>query len=119
MLKIERDKLYKLRNGEIVRVLAVDVPGERPVVVYNITVGAAGTRNADGSWRLLTNDRGQRVAHSADIVAEHIEPRVVWVNEYHGRHSYAYPSREDAVKNAPTGMLYAPDRIAVRYVESP
>lgn len=117
MLKIERDKLYKLRNGDIVRVLAVDVPGKRPVVVCNITVGAVGTRNADGSWH--SNDRVQRGEHPADIEAEHIEPKVMWVNEYNGRHSYAYPNREEAVRNAPTGALYAPYRVAVRYVETP
>jgi len=86
MLTIERDKLYKLRNGDIVRVLATDIEGENPIAVVYVAsafcpVGTVSKRDALGRYprhrySILGASRG------LDIVAEHREPRTLYANIY-------------------------------------
>lgn len=68
-LKIERDKRYRTRGGDIVRVLSVDAPGAWPVIgVYE--VGHQIERyGADGRVRSLICES------SGDIIAEVRTPR--------------------------------------------
>jgi hypothetical protein len=48
------------------------------------------------------------------VVKQHVEPKVIWVNEYEGfRQWAAYPDEQEAKNGAGT----AATRIAVKYVE--
>jgi hypothetical protein len=75
-LKIERDKLYKLRNGEIVRVVCVDVPGNYPLMGYAVADSARYLWCADGKNTSCGTS-------PYDIIAEHREPRTFWVKPHH------------------------------------
>lgn len=70
-MKIERDKKYRLRNGDIVRVICVDA-NTSPVIVQNLTTSTLGYRTETGAF---STDVSQH-----DIVAEVREPREFWIN---------------------------------------
>jgi hypothetical protein len=47
------------------------------------------------------------------VVERHVEPKVIWVNEYEGGIRIAYDSEDEAKEGAGSGAI----RIAVKYVE--
>jgi hypothetical protein len=49
------------------------------------------------------------------VVKHHVEPKVVWVNEYDNNDWSVYQTKEDATKLAGKKTT----RVAVRYVETP
>ena len=48
------------------------------------------------------------------VVKHHVEPRVIWVNEYLNNDWYVHQTKEDAIQYAGG----RPTRVAVRYVEA-
>jgi hypothetical protein len=74
-MKIERDKWYVMRNGEKRRVICVDAPGTYPIIIIGEGRNSQGTRYADG--KVYRNGE-----HAGDLVREHREPKVIYVNEY-------------------------------------
>lgn len=73
-LVIERDKLYKARNGHIMRCLCVDNSGVagRPVVLSSQRDGTLIRTDLSGKWDALATA-------GWDIVSEYREPQEVWV----------------------------------------
>jgi hypothetical protein len=49
-MKIERDKVYLTRNGDKVRILCIDAPGEQPIIGVDLSDGDAEKFNADGGY---------------------------------------------------------------------
>jgi len=80
-MKLERDKLYVLNTGDIVRCLATDgVVHQRPV---HVTVTKPHQRNPNniGMSYLLTEE-GHAISGGLHIIREYREPRVIYINEY-------------------------------------
>lgn len=94
---------YKSRNGDKVKVLAVDAPGRCPVVGY--TIDKKSDTVVGCSWRLdggFNADVDEGVT-DLDIISEWREPLKVsgWVNVYKYGSSYdygcVYPCKDDAI----------------------
>lgn len=75
-LKIERDKLYRTRSGEIRRVVCVDAPGPYPIVSIR------STDKANSQYLTSTHFPDGRHSHCCvdetsdnDLIAELREPR--------------------------------------------
>lgn len=106
MLKIERDKKYKLRNGTVVRVLATDCAGGYPMVV----------QDSNGNlFRYHSN--GQTDAYRTneyDIVAEYREPRTFYINFYGDGSNRAFNTEAEAKSSENT---FFAEEIAVLFRE--
>lgn len=115
-MKIERDKFYKMRDGKVVRVVALDAPSldGHPV----LTVDASGNifRLTTEGKEFTEKELGELMySYGADdLVAEYREPRVIYVNEYPNGATYAYSSREAAVANRNPAREA---RMGVKYIE--
>lgn len=70
-MKIERDKLYRARNGTVYKVVCIDRHGIRPIMGYALTFECSVAWFTDGK---LYDDRESDV----DLIAEVREPRE-WV----------------------------------------
>ena len=105
-MKIERDKWYVMRNGEKVRVVCVDAPGEYPVVAVGSGDGVT-THTADGFGVVGVKE------HPHDLISERREPARVWVNMYRDGSHTAYDHEAEAHGYAGPRAT----RIAVEFVE--
>ena len=104
-MNIERDKWYVMRNGEKVRVVCVDAPGEYPVI--GIDKDGALTFTATGHFEK------EGVNHRFDLISEYREPARVWVNFYPDDAHMAFDSAAAAHENHGAHAT----RIAVEFVE--
>ena len=108
--KFEVGKHYKRGNGELIRVVCVDAPGEYPVIGCSengnpLTYTSRGQFYADRRWVDL------------DLIPTPIEPKkkgVVWVNVYgDATRAGVYQTRQDA----DLWSKYAIARIRVEFEE--
>lgn len=63
-------------------------------------------------WYWSSLDKKQIIAFR--VVKHHVEPNVIWVNEYDDNGLYAHPTKNDATR----GARKLAKRVAVRYVEA-
>lgn len=91
MSTITLDKKYKYRNGEPARILAIDTPGNMPVVSVTVS-GLLIQHNPEGGFFRSSPE-------SIYDLIEVREPRECWVN-YHSEQQYMderqYDSKEKA-----------------------
>lgn len=96
--------------------------GECPVHTETVVDIVAGTEKYPvnlfesrfaGDFVWSRDDAGPIIAFR--VVKHHVEPRVLWVNEYDNDDWYVHHTKEDAIQYAGG----RPTRIAVRYVETP
>ena len=82
------------------------------VVKYWTRGGWSDTNKARWIWWNNGDDSSDTIAFQ--VVKQHVEPKVIWVNEYDGNKLYAYYTEASAKlwTNAPGA------RIAVKYVEA-
>ena len=88
-MKLERDKLYRSRCGDVWRVVCVDGIGIKPIV---------GQRQPNGEILCFSNNGLQSVDEYAvcdnDLISEHREAREVWIGFYLGKAPYdAYEAK--------------------------
>lgn len=90
--KFEVGKYYKRGDGELVRVVCVDAPGDYPVIGH-FECGDVETYTAEGSVSAGAN------YPPADLIPTPVEPKkkgVVWVSIYNDTSSSSYSTRRDA-----------------------
>lgn len=81
------------------------------VVEVWLRVGSRGEKQSGNYYWGCSGANSDIIAFR--VVKPHVEPKVIWVNEYNGGGSFACGSEETARKAAGPGAT----RIAVKYVE--
>lgn len=76
-LTLERDKVYRARNGSLWRVVYLDSPWDgRPVVILCVSpIPDSGIVLS----RCLADGKGGVHGEELDLIAEHREPREIWL----------------------------------------
>lgn len=105
-MKIERDKWYLRRDGEKMRVICTDAPGNCQVIAVG-EHGSAFFYSSDGAHWLGIS--------SCDLVSEDREPQRLWVNFYEPKDARAHFSEAEARFSASYAGKAA--RISVEFVE--
>lgn len=104
-MKLERDKVYRARNGSLWRVVCVDAPGTQPVVVHEAAPEkgcgyvAINRIHADGQCYL------NREA-DCDLIAEHREPRTIYAVFSDDDSGWFYFDRAAAERKQPNVAIH-------------
>jgi len=91
--KWEIGKQYKLSNGEVVQIVYMNVPGQYPILGFDISTGRKISWTAEGSFY----SRGE--SYSDLTTEEYKEPEYRWINVYDGMLT-SYRTKESADKLA-------------------
>jgi hypothetical protein len=100
-MKIEAGKKYRTREGMVAVVTCINAPGEWPIVGYIMDRGEA---YCAAIWR----EDGRREPSTEmphDLISEHREKKVGWVNIYATSHPQLLGSKEDADDMAEMGRI--------------
>jgi hypothetical protein len=74
-MKLERDKVYRAKDGGLWRVVCVDVPGSHQAIAVCVKPAAESSQDFGDPLHLHLDGRHVSVGSSHDLIAEHREPR--------------------------------------------
>lgn len=111
--KFEVGKWYKRGNGELIRVVCVDAPGDFPVIGHD-RIGNVVQFTAMGwFWDDIPSE-------SSDIIPTPIEPKkkgVVWVNVFNGGSGLSVHTDREQADYWPNTQVYRLARVKVEWEE--